>query len=37
VVGAQALVGSSNFTAPGLTKNIALNIQVQSARDVAQL
>ena len=28
VVGSQALVGSSNFTAPGLTKNIELNIQV---------
>lgn len=37
VVGAQALVGSSNFTAPGLTKNIELNVQVQSAREVAQL
>ena len=37
VVGAQALVGSSNFTSPGLTKNIELNIQVQSAREVAQL
>lgn len=37
VVGAQALVGSSNFTEPGLTKNIELNIQVQSAREVAQL
>jgi len=37
VVGAQALVGSSNFTVPGLTKNIELNIQVQSAREVAQL
>ena len=37
VVGAQALVGSSNFTDPGLTKNIELNIQVQSAREVAQL
>jgi superfamily II DNA/RNA helicase len=37
VVGAQALVGSSNFTAPGLTENIELNIQVQSAREVAQL
>jgi hypothetical protein len=37
VIGAQALVGSSNFTAPGLTKNIELNIQVQSAREVAQL
>ena len=37
VVGSQALVGSSNFTAPGLTKNIELNIQIQSAREVAQL
>jgi len=37
VVGSQALVGSSNFTAPGLTANIELNIQVQSAREVAQL
>ena len=37
VVGAQALVGSSNFTTPGLTKNIELNIQVQSGREVAQL
>jgi len=37
VVGAQALVGSSNFTRPGLTKNVELNIQVQSGREVAQL
>ena len=37
VVGSQALVGSSNFTHPGLTKNIELNIQVQSGREVAQL
>ena len=37
VVGAQALVGSSNFTLPGLTKNIELNVQIQSAREVAQL
>jgi hypothetical protein len=37
VVGSQALVGSSNFTEPGLTENIELNIQVQSAREVAQL
>jgi superfamily II DNA or RNA helicase len=37
VVGAQALVGSSNFTKPGLTENVELNIQVQSAREVAQL
>jgi len=37
VVGAQALVGSSNFTRAGLTKNVELNIRVQSGRDVAQL
>ena len=37
VVGAQALVGSSNFTRPGLSKNIELNVQIQSAREVAQL
>ena len=37
VIGSQALVGSSNFTLPGLTKNIELNIQVQSAREVAQI
>ena len=37
VVGAQALVGSSNFTKPGLTENIELNVQIQSAREVAQL
>jgi phosphatidylserine/phosphatidylglycerophosphate/cardiolipin synthase-like enzyme len=37
VVGSQALVGSSNFTVPGLTQNTELNIQVQSAREVAQL
>ena len=37
VIGSQALVGSSNFTKPGLTQNIELNVQVQSAREVAQL
>ena len=37
VIGAQALVGSSNFTKPGLTQNVELNIQVQSGREVAQL
>ena len=37
VVGSQALVGSSNFTRPGLTQNIELNVQIQSAREVAQL
>ena len=29
VVGSQALVGSSNFTRPGLTENIELNVQIQ--------
>ena len=37
VIGSQALVGSSNFTKPGLTNNIELNVQIQSAREVAQL
>jgi superfamily II DNA or RNA helicase len=37
VVGAKALVGSSNFTRPGLTQNVELNIQVQSPGDVQQL
>jgi superfamily II DNA or RNA helicase len=37
VFGSRALVGSSNFTRPGLTKNIELNIQVQSSQEVAQL
>jgi superfamily II DNA or RNA helicase len=37
VIGSQALVGSSNFTYPGLTTNIELNVQIQSAREVVQL
>lgn len=37
VVGAKALVGSSNFTGAGLTKNVELNIQIQSGREVAEL
>ncbi len=37
VIGSVALVGSSNFTLPGLTQNIELNIQVKAAGDVAQL
>ncbi|MYA37104.1 MAG: helicase [Candidatus Dadabacteria bacterium] len=37
VVGSQALVGSSNFTLPGLSNNVELNVQIQSAREVAQL
>ncbi len=31
-VGSQALVGSSNFTCPGLNQNIELNIKVESGR-----
>src|SRR5262249_13478999 len=30
-VGSSALVGSSNFTAPGLTENIELNVQITGA------
>jgi hypothetical protein len=37
VLGAQALVGSSNFTRPGLSQNVELNIQVKSGTEVAQL
>lgn len=37
VVGSQALVGSSNFTVPGLTDNIELNIKVESGAEAAQL
>ena len=37
VIGAKALVGSSNFTGAGLTKNVELNIQIQSGREVAEL
>lgn len=37
VVGSKALVGSSNFTRPGLTQNIELNIQVQSPSEVHEL
>lgn len=37
VIGSVALVGSSNFTLPGLTQNIELNIQVKTSGDVAQL
>ncbi len=36
-VGSQALVGSSNFTRPGLNQNIELNIKVESGPEVAQL
>src|SRR5208282_2810887 len=37
VIGSVALVGSSNFTLPGLTENIELNIQVKAPGDVRQL
>lgn len=37
VIGSQALVGSSNFTKPGLTENVELNIKIESSAEVAQL
>jgi superfamily II DNA or RNA helicase len=37
IIGPRALVGSSNFTKPGLTENVELNIQVQSGSEVADL
>ena len=37
VIGSQALVGSSNFTRPGLSQNIELNIKVESSSEVQQL
>lgn len=37
VLGAKALVGSSNFTLPGLTRNVELNIKVESDPEVQQL
>ncbi len=36
-VGSQALVGSSNFTCPGLNQNIELNIKLESGPEVTQL
>lgn len=36
VVGSMALVGSSNFTKPGLTDNIELNIQVRHDVEILQ-
>jgi HKD family nuclease len=36
VIGSVALVGSSNFTVPGLTQNIELNIQIRVPGDVSQ-
>jgi superfamily II DNA or RNA helicase len=35
--GARALVGSSNFTKPGLTKNVELNVQIQRRDEVVEL
>jgi superfamily II DNA or RNA helicase len=37
VIGSVALVGSSNFTIPGLTLNVELNIQIRAPGDVSQL
>lgn len=37
VIGSVALVGSSNFTLPGLTQNIELNIQIRAPGDVSEL
>lgn len=37
VLGSVALVGSSNFTVPGLTQNVELNIQIRAPGDVSQL
>jgi superfamily II DNA or RNA helicase len=37
VIGSVALVGSSNFTVPGLTQNIELNVQIRAPGDVADL
>lgn len=36
VVGSAALVGSSNFTFPGLTENVELNIQIRREVDILQ-
>jgi len=36
VIGATALVGSSNFTYPGLTDNVELNIQIRREVDLLQ-
>jgi superfamily II DNA or RNA helicase len=36
VVGPSALVGSSNFTLPGLTKNVELNVQLRREVEVLQ-
>lgn len=36
VIGSRALVGSSNFTSPGLTDNIELNLNIRSEVDKLQ-
>lgn len=36
VIGSTALVGSSNFTLPGLTNNIELNVQIRREVDLLQ-
>ena len=36
VVGSSALVGSSNFTVPGLTTNVELNIQIRREVEILQ-
>jgi hypothetical protein len=36
VVGSSALVGSSNFTVPGLTENVELNVQLRREVEVLQ-
>src|SRR6266700_2847367 len=37
VIGSVALVGSSNFSVPGITENVELNIQVRAPGDVEKL
>jgi len=37
VVGSQALVGSSNFTKPGLSDNVELNLRIENSNDVEDL
>jgi len=36
VVGSSALVGSSNFTTPGLTTNVELNVQIRREVEILQ-
>lgn len=37
IAGSQALVGSSNFTPPGLTQNVEMNIRLEQQHQVALL